>query len=87
MSGTLRPDRRSHTLNGLLLAVLVFVAKQAANDKGCHMNDPGDQAKGDKREYKEGKKSEKASAQSGKNEINHGISPFLWRYASMNLGF
>jgi hypothetical protein len=87
MSGTLRPAGRSPALNGLLLTVLAFAGQQAANDKGEQMNDPGDQAKGDKREHKEGKKRKKASAQSGKNEIDHGISPFLQRKDPMNWDF
>ena len=48
------------------------------------MNCPSDHTEGHKRDDKEGQKSEYASAQSGKNEIGHGISPFLRRNASMN---
>ena len=61
-----------------------FIKKQASINLGNQMNCSGDQAEGDKRDNKEDQKSEYASAQSGKNEIGHGMSPFLRRNASMN---
>jgi hypothetical protein len=68
------------SLSGRQLAVVGWFSRmQAPIGRHNQVDQSSRQAKGDKREKEQNKKSEKTSAQSGKNEIDHGIFPFLWR--------
>jgi len=74
-----------HTLlSRLFLVGWGLTNNQASVNKGNQMNDTGDQTQSNKRNDKQCQKSEKSSAQSSKNEIDHGVSPFRWRFGSMS---